>query len=518
MYFIREPQTSQLLDRKVVAIQSHRADLILRTAPTPPPPSIIQPLTLLFTKPTLFLSSLTNAFSTALLYLFAVAFPLIYTHYGWSRQKTTLTFLFIALGLLLSTIPQIHTHHKIRNHRLSNRRPTRSTHLFNLAIGAPALAIALWWFAWTIPTAKTNPIAWPASAISLILLGCGINVHSTALPRYVLDCPRKSARDDVAASASFTALLVTKALLCAVFPLFTQQMFEGLGYNIAGSVIAAIATAFCLFSFILIRFGEKWSGGGGGVAGSMDGDGEEEVKMEEKRSKPRKTVRWGDEMDSSSSNGSSDGSSEQTGSDSHVSESESETGSSELSRTETVTVIETETETETKTETEAETNEDPTTSTLPAISRSETQISTRDFANVATTETQHHTEDEKHEKEKHEKEDDDEKENTNLENSLSAPLSKSSTQNTSGSSSKLTDAASDKSSTLARTETKISNTNTSNSSSAARSKNEKEKHKKNKKTKKDKKADTKTPSDIDNGPTGGMWGLDLERLAVLPYF
>lgn len=491
MYFIRESHTSQLLKRKVVAIQSHRADLILRTAPTPPP-SIIQPLILLVTKPTVFLSSLTNAFRTALLYLFAVAFPLIYTHYTWSRQKTTLIFLFIVPGLLLSTLTQLHTHHKIRKYRLAKRRPNPSTYLFNLFIGAPALAIALWWFAWTIPSAHVNSIGWPASAVSLILLGCGINAHSTALPLYVLAPSRKSAHDDAAiASASFTAMLVTKALLCAVFPLFTQEMFENLGNNVAGSVLAAVATVFCVIPFILFRFGEKWRGGSGVGSSSGGMDDDEEVKMEEKRSKPKKTVRWGDEMDSSSG---SDGSSEQTSqSDTHISESASVSGSSELSRTET--------ETDTVTETEADTSGGPSSSEVPALSRSKTHISTRDFATVTTTETPHHTQTEN------------EIENRN---EVSPPLSKVSTQQDStqpssrSSSSSTSDpphTASD-TTTSVRTETGTSS-NSSNSSGRADGKKEKAKKRK---------EETRREDDMDNGRAGGLWGMDLERMAVLPYF
>lgn len=291
MYFIRESHTSQLLERKVAAIQSHRADLILRTAPTAPRPSILQPVVLLCTRPTIFLSSLTNAFTTSLLYLFAVAFPLIYAHYAWNRQKTTLIFLFIALGLFLSILARFHDRRTIHKHRLANGRLAPEKSLFGLAIGGPALALGLWWFAWTIPGPHVRNIAWPASAVSLILVGYGINEYSTVLPRYVLD----THKSDTDAASAFVATLSATALLGAVFPLFTQQLFENLGANPAASVLAAVATASCFLLVILARCGAKLRGSG--PSGGAD-DKEGGPEIEKRKVKPKKTVRWDDETDS----------------------------------------------------------------------------------------------------------------------------------------------------------------------------------------------------------------------------
>ena len=309
MYFMRESHTSQLLESKVAAIQSNRADLNLRTAPRAPRLSVFQPLTSIFTNPTIFLSSITNAFSTALLYLFAVAFPLIYAHYSWNRQKTTLIFLFIALGLLVSTLTRFHDRHVTRKHRLTNRRLAPENGLIGLAIGAPVLAVGLWWFAWTIPSAHVKAVAWPASAVSLILLGYGINEFSTVLPRYLIE----SQQSPTAAASAFAATLFVRALLCAVFPLFTRQLFENLGNNTAGSVLAAIATAFCILPFLLIRFGATLRGGRSSsdrtsshdINDNNDESGQEGLPVE-KAPKPKKTVRWDDETAVSVSNSNND--------------------------------------------------------------------------------------------------------------------------------------------------------------------------------------------------------------------
>ena len=299
-YFIRESHTSHLLNRKVAAIQSLRVDLILRTTSTSPRPSVSKPLILLFTNPLIFLSSLANAFSTALLYLFAVAFPIIYTHYAWTVQKTTLIFLFITLGLLFSTLTRLHDRHTPRKYPLTNDRLAPGSHLFGLAIGAPALAIALWWFAWTIPGTHIHNIAWPASAISLIAIGYGINEHSTVLPRHLLESTSQTSTHD--AASAFTALLAARALLSAAFPLFTTRMFEKLGDNVAASVLAATTTVFCLVPFLLLRSAARRNEGCGNSSSNVTGDEESahEVKNVEKAAKARKSVRWMDETDSRS--------------------------------------------------------------------------------------------------------------------------------------------------------------------------------------------------------------------------
>lgn len=123
-------------------------------------------------------------------------------------------------------------------------------------------------------------------------------------------------------------MLFARALLSTVFPLFTQQMFDNLGNNSAGSILAAIATVFCLAPIILIRDGPKLRGTSTSVAESAADD---EDKTAAKIAKPRKTVRWGDETDFSNDDRSETKSENPTESESYS----TSTGSSEISRTET---------------------------------------------------------------------------------------------------------------------------------------------------------------------------------------
>lgn len=104
------------------------------------------------------------------------------------------------------------------------------------------------------------------------------------------------------AASAFSALSLLRALCAAAFPLFAEPMFERMGANAAASVLAAIATVFCVSPWVLLKYGpclrarskfaeysaamsEKMVAGGSGVsAGSSTetlrvGGGEEAMVM-----------------------------------------------------------------------------------------------------------------------------------------------------------------------------------------------------------------------------------------------
>lgn len=207
-------------------------------------------------------------------------------------------------------------------------------------------------------------VAWPASAVSLVLVGYGVNEHSAVLPRYLLE----SHKNNNDAASAFSAMLSMRALLGAVFPLFTQHMFENLGTNPAGSVLAAIATASCLLPFILVRSGAKLRGSSASGAPNDGGESGQELSAA-KKPRPKKTVRWGDENDSSN-----DGS-----------ETKSEVPTEEASRTASSDIATTETETE---------SEGEDSDVAEPSSRPETQTETRDFANAGVSSAETHKENE----------------------------------------------------------------------------------------------------------------------------
>ena len=97
------------------------------------------------------------------------------------------------------------------------------------------------------------------------------------------------------AASACSALSLSRTVMAAVFPLFTYDMYTGLGGNIATSVFAAVATLFCVTPLLFLRYGrvlrrisrfaqDDCGGGGKGAGGGMDGlDGGEEEEATEKK-------------------------------------------------------------------------------------------------------------------------------------------------------------------------------------------------------------------------------------------
>jgi hypothetical protein len=57
--------------------------------------------------------------------------------------------------------------------------------------------------------------------------------------------------------SALAPLSLLRALLSGIYPLFARQFFRGLGGNVAGSIIAAVATAYCGVAALFWIFGKR---------------------------------------------------------------------------------------------------------------------------------------------------------------------------------------------------------------------------------------------------------------------
>ncbi|THC94739.1 hypothetical protein EYZ11_005778 [Aspergillus tanneri] len=102
-------------------------------------------------------------------------------------------------------------------------------------MGAPVFAIGLWWFVWTVPS--LIQMHWMVPTASLVLVDYALNKFDTVF------CGA-----------------VPASVAVGVFPLFTRQMYDALGNNVAGSVLATLATGFVIVPVYFIWFGERIRG------------------------------------------------------------------------------------------------------------------------------------------------------------------------------------------------------------------------------------------------------------------
>lgn len=212
--------------------------------------SLVRPWILFFTEPIVSLTATLSSIVFALIYLFTEAIPIVYDDFGLSMRQSMLILLFIALGLISSVLTRFYDRLVARRRRRANLPLRPEDKLIGFIVAAPLLAISLWWFAWSIPP-KLQSLPWIVSALSLVPLGYATNEFDTVLGGYLAD-----SYPNYAASA-FTSLSLLRAFLSAAFPLFTDQLFAGLGNNIAASVLASIATVFCVVPIIFVKYGER---------------------------------------------------------------------------------------------------------------------------------------------------------------------------------------------------------------------------------------------------------------------
>jgi hypothetical protein len=212
--------------------------------------ALFRPLYLFFTEPIVSVTSVISAVSSALVYLFTEALSPIYESFGFSTQSASLPFIAIGIGLLASGFTRILETRIITKHQRQGNPITPEHKLLGLCIGAPVLAVGLWWFAWTIPP-HSQTIHWIVPTIALAVIGYAVNELDTSLSGYLADSYLTYA------SSGYAALSLLRSLMSAVFPLFAVQMFKGLEANVAVSVLAAVATVFCVVPPLFTRYGSR---------------------------------------------------------------------------------------------------------------------------------------------------------------------------------------------------------------------------------------------------------------------
>ncbi|KAF7596220.1 hypothetical protein BBP40_002752 [Aspergillus hancockii] len=257
LVFIQESRPSLLLAREVAKFrQTSGMD-------TPPPlnpdhtpdlrtfvrTTLIRPVEL-FAEPIVMCVAVMTSSAFGLLYLFTEALQPIYESLGFTAESSSLAFVGLGVGTVLSLFTRF-LDERIVESRLRNTKTLLPEHkLTGIYIGAPLLATGLWWFAWTIPP-HIHDLHWIVPTIPLVLVGYALNEFPTVLLGYLADSYLSYAASGLAAVASF------RAVLSASFPLFARQMFSSLGNNVAISILAALATVFCVIPPLFGRYGTR---------------------------------------------------------------------------------------------------------------------------------------------------------------------------------------------------------------------------------------------------------------------
>ncbi|OCK78468.1 MFS general substrate transporter [Lepidopterella palustris CBS 459.81] len=203
---------------------------------------LLRPFQLLFQEPIVFFISLYMSVLYGLLYMFFVAYPIIFQKgKGYSAGTTGLMFIPIAIGVLLSAAcsPLVNNHYLslIKKH---NGNPPAETRLIPMMVSCWCIPIGLFIFAWS----SYPRLTWVGPALGGLPVGFGFIFLYNSANNYLVDSYQHQAASALAAKTFL------RSFWGAAVVLFTNQMYDRLGYQWASSLLAFIALGCCAIPFV----------------------------------------------------------------------------------------------------------------------------------------------------------------------------------------------------------------------------------------------------------------------------
>lgn len=230
---------------------------------------LVRPFQLLFGELIVFLISLYMSVLYGLLYMFFVAYPIVFQKgKGYSASTTGLMFIPLAVGVVVSAFcsPWVNDHYRrlIASHA---GLPPPELRLIPMMISCWCIPIGLFIFAWT----SYPRLIWVGPALGGFPVGFGFIFLYNSANNYLVDAYQHQAASALAAKTCI------RSFWGAAVVLFTDQMYERLGYEWASTLLAFISLACCGIPFLFWTYGERIRQRSK-YAYSGDGDEEEKVR------------------------------------------------------------------------------------------------------------------------------------------------------------------------------------------------------------------------------------------------
>lgn len=202
--------------------------------------TLLRPTNMLFTEPIVAYLSIYTAFNFSVLFAFFAAFPLVFQSpypeiqaYYFNRGESGLVFIGIGLGCALSTTLFIVIDRFTYQRKLARREAAGDTRplppeerLQSGMIGAFLLPIGLFWFAWT----ARSSVHWISPVLATVAFGMGNLMVFCSVVVYLMDT-----YGSLSGASAAAANGILRYVAGAVFPLFTIQMYRGMGVSFGSS-------------------------------------------------------------------------------------------------------------------------------------------------------------------------------------------------------------------------------------------------------------------------------------------
>ncbi|PWN51665.1 MFS general substrate transporter [Violaceomyces palustris] len=208
---------------------------------------IVRPLYMLLTEPIVFWFALFDGVNYAIIYIFLEAYPLIFDQYGFSTGEQGLAFIGILLGFLVGCLCyffQISFYRRAARKRWSGEASPEDRLLWGLP-GGILFPVSLFWFAWT----SQPPVHWIVPMLAGGFFGVSSHIMFLIVSDYTV------ASYSIFAASAIAAQSLVRELLSGAFTLVTEQMYHGLGYRWASSLLGFIGLPLAAIPFVLFWFG-----------------------------------------------------------------------------------------------------------------------------------------------------------------------------------------------------------------------------------------------------------------------
>ncbi|KAL2030122.1 hypothetical protein VTO58DRAFT_109315 [Aureobasidium pullulans] len=181
------------------------------------------------------------------LYLMFAAFPIVYQQKrGWSPGIGGLAFLGVAVGMLFAIVYCLWDNQRYKRVAAANNgNAPPEARLPMSMVGACALPIGLFWFAWT----NSPSVHWMASIAAGAPFGFGMILVFLGVMNYLIDAYT------IYAASALAANSVLRSLFGMAFPLFTSYMYANLGIHWASCIPAFLALMCLPMPFLFYKFG-----------------------------------------------------------------------------------------------------------------------------------------------------------------------------------------------------------------------------------------------------------------------
>ncbi|KAF7714532.1 MFS-type transporter [Penicillium ucsense] len=211
---------------------------------------LLRPWFLLATEPINVIVTIYMAFMYGLLFLFFEGFPIAFVEVrGWKPQIASLTFLGLAIGLLIALVLTIwYTLTVFKRQAMSTPgKIVPERRLPPMMLGAVILPPSMFWAAWT----SQSSVPWPAQVAAYIFVGGALFVIFVQGFKYIVDVYLNVANSAISGNT------FARSFFGATFPLFSPALYHNVGVPWATSVLALISLVLAPVPFFFYRYGAE---------------------------------------------------------------------------------------------------------------------------------------------------------------------------------------------------------------------------------------------------------------------